>query len=366
MASYQERRQKYITLKTRELLRDLPPYIFDFFRGIEHTSSANTRLAYAYDIRVYLNFLHESIPELKNLASIADITLEQLEAITPRDVERYLEYLSYYEKSNEGHSAPTSPTATKENLTSGQYHQNGQNGKARKLASIKTLYNYFYKQQRILHNPTSLVDMPKIYEKPIIKLDVDEIAKLLDVIESGEQLTDRQKVYHEFTRKRDLAIVAVLLGTGIRVSECVGINLEDVDFNYNGIKITRKGGNETIIYFSQEIEKILKDYLVERRTKTCKDIDHPLFLSLQNKRISVRSVQLLVKKYSHLVTQLKKITPHKLRSTYGTQLYQETGDIYLVADVLGHKDVNTTKKHYAQMDDARKRYAASIIKLREE
>lgn len=366
MASYQERRQKYITLKTRELLQALPPYIFDFFRGIEHTSSANTRLAYAYDIRVYLNFLHESIDELKNLASIADITLEQLEAITPRDIERYLEYLSYYETSNEKHHAPTSPTATQENLHSGQYHQNSQTGKARKLASIKTLYNYFYKQQRILHNPTALVDMPKIYEKPIVKLDVDEIAKLLDVIESGEQLTDRQKIYHEFTRKRDLAIVAVLLGTGIRVSECVGINLEDVDFNYNGIKITRKGGNETIIYFSQEVERILKDYLVERHTKTCKDIDHPLFLSLQNKRISVRSVQLLVKKYSHLVTQLKKITPHKLRSTYGTQLYQETGDIYLVADVLGHKDVNTTKKHYAQMDDARRRYAASIIKLREE
>ncbi len=366
MASYQERRQKYVTLKTRELLQALPPYIFDFFRGIEHTSSANTRLAYAYDIRVYLNFLHESIPTLKNLASISDITLEQLEAITPRDIERYLEYLSYYETSNQGHHAPISPTATKDNLSSGQYHQNGQTGKARKLASIKTLYNYFYKQQRILRNPTSFVDMPKIYEKPIIKLDVDEIAKLLDVIESGAQLTDRQKIYHEFTRKRDLAIVAVLLGTGIRVSECVGINLEDIDFNYNGIKITRKGGNETIIYFSQEVEKILKDYLTERRTKTCKDIDHPLFLSLQNKRISVRSVQLLVKKYSHLVTQLKKITPHKLRSTYGTQLYQETGDIYLVADVLGHKDVNTTKKHYAQMDDARKRYAASIIKLREE
>ena len=160
MASYQERRQKYVTLKTRELLQTLPPYIFDFFRGIEHTSSANTRLAYAYDIRVYLNFLHESIPGLKDLPSIAAITLEQLESITPRDIERYLEYLSYYEISNKEHThhAPLSPAAAQENLNNGQYHQNGQTGKARKLASIKTLYNYFYKQQRILHNPTSLVD----------------------------------------------------------------------------------------------------------------------------------------------------------------------------------------------------------------
>ena len=86
---------------------------------------------------------------------------------------------------------------------------------------------------------------------------------------------------------------------------------------------------------------------------------------MQNKRISVRSVENLVKKYSKLVTNLKNITPHKLRSTYGTNLYRETGDIYLVADVLGHKDVNTTKKHYAAIDEDRRRSAANVVKLRE-
>mgnify|MGYP000822192579 CR=1 FL=1 len=87
---------------------------------------------------------------------------------------------------------------------------------------------------------------------------------------------------------------------------------------------------------------------------------------MQNKRISVRAVEKLVKKYASKVTSLKKITPHKLRSTYGTALYQETGDIYLVADVLGHRDVNTTKKHYAAMDDARRRKAATAVHLRED
>lgn len=358
MSSYQEEHQKYVTLKTREMLKELPPYIFDFFRGIEHTTSANTRLAYAYDIRVFLKYIHGAIPALTKLQSIRYITLEDLNQLKARDIECYLEYLSYYEKEDEETNNEKKPDHT-------VYHQNGQNGKARKLASIKTLFHYFYKQERLTYNATSIVDMPKIYEKPIIKLEIDEIAKLLDVVESGEKLTDKQKIYHEFTKKRDLAIIAILLGTGIRVSECVGINLDDIDFNYNGIKITRKGGNETIIYFSTEVEAILKDYLLERNTKVCKDEDYPLFLSLQNKRISVRSIQLLVKKYSAHVTSLKKITPHKLRSTYGTQLYQETGDIYLVADVLGHKDVNTTKKHYAQMDDERKKRAANIIKLRE-
>ncbi len=90
-----------------------------------------------------------------------------------------------------------------------------------------------------------------------------------------------------------------------------------------------------------------------------------LFLSLQNRRMAVRSVENLVKKYASLVTTTKKITPHKLRSTYGTTLYQETGDIYLVADVLGHKDVNTTRKHYAAMKDDHKRKAAKTVKLRE-
>lgn len=369
--TYQERRQKYVTLKIREMLQELPPFIFDFFRGIEHTTSANTRLAYTYDIRLFLNYMHTQMDEFKHLGSIKEITLADLDQMKARDIECFLEYLSYYEK--EGESAlPSMPLplddedAPHRQLRRPSAHQNGQTGKARKLATIKTLYHYFYKQERLTTNAPSIVDMPKVHEKPIVRLEVDEIAKLLDVVESGEQLTEKQKIYHEFTKKRDLALIALLLGTGIRVSECVGINLEDIDFNYNGVKITRKGGNETIIYFSSEVEKILREYLMERKNKPCKDDDNPLFLSLQNKRISVRSVQLLVKKYSSHVTSLKKITPHKLRSTYGTQLYQETGDIYLVADVLGHKDVNTTKRHYAQMDDARRKYAANIVKLREE
>lgn len=73
----------------------------------------------------------------------------------------------------------------------------------------------------------------------------------------------------------------------------------------------------------------------------------------------------MVKKYSKLVTTIKNITPHKLRSTYGTTLYRETGDIYLVADVLGHSDVNTTRKHYAAQEEDRRRYAASVVKLRD-
>lgn len=150
------------------------------------------------------------------------------------------------------------------------------------------------------------------------------------------------------------------------MSECVGLDIQDVDFDNQRLKVRRKGGYEDIVYFGEEVEDALYDYLEEReRIIPLNGHENAFFLSMQNRRITVRSVENLVKKYASRVTTLKKITPHKLRSTYGTTLYQETGDIYLVADVLGHKDVNTTRKHYAAMQDENKRKAAKAVKLRE-
>lgn len=121
-----------------------------------------------------------------------------------------------------------------------------------------------------------------------------------------------------------------------------------------------------LVYFGEEVEKTLKSYLEIRETITpVAGHEHALFYSTQRKRIGIQAIENLVKKYSKEITTVKKITPHKLRSTYGTSLYQETGDIYLVADVLGHKDVNTTRKHYAAIDDQRRRKAATAVKLRE-
>ena len=184
-------------------------------------------------------------------------------------------------------------------------------------------------------------------------------------MENGEELTETEKRYHRVTKTRDLALLTLLLGTGIRVSECVGLNLNDVDFKNGGIRIVRKGGYEAVVYFGEEVEDALLDYWDERTHKTAATgHEDALFLSMQNKRISVRAVEKLVKKYASKVTSLKKITPHKLRSTYGTNLYRETGDIYLVADVLGHKDVNTTRKHYAAQQEENRSRAAKAVKLR--
>lgn len=278
---------------------------------------------------------------------IKDFPLSILESITREDIEEYLEYISYYHKDSR-------------EIT------NEERGKSRKLASLRSFYNYFYQTEQIEKNPAVLIPMPKLHQKEIIRLDTDEVAILLDQVEDGTNLTKSQKKYHEKTKTRDTALLTLLLGTGIRVSECVGLDIEDVDFKNNGIKIRRKGGYETVVYFGEEVEQALLEYIEQRKhTIPLSGHEHALFLSIQNRRITVRAVENLVKKYASNVTTLKKITPHKLRSTYGTSLYRETGDIYLVADVLGHKDVNTTRKHYAALEDERKRKAANAVKLRE-
>lgn len=346
--TYREHTDMENTLKLRQVLATLPPFCKDYFRAIDTTTTAKTRISYAYDIRIFFQFLLDENPAFKDHA-MTDFTVDVLDQIKAVDLEEYQEYLKLYQSGDK--------TET-----------NGERGLKRKISALRSFYAYYYKREMIHTNPTVLIDVPKIHEKSIIRLDTDEVAMLLDYIEHcGDTLTGQKRVFYEKTKERDLAIVTLLLGTGIRVSECVGLDIEDVDFKNNGIKVTRKGGNEMVVYFGPEVEKALKNYLeVRKNIIPVEGHEHALFYSTQRKRIGVQAVENLVKKYARQVTTTKKITPHKLRSTYGTALYQETGDIYLVADVLGHKDVNTTKKHYAALDDSRRRQAATAVKLRED
>ena len=345
--SYHEQEDIENTKRIRGILKELPPFCTDFFRGIEPRTSARTRLAYAYDLKTFFDFLKQANPELKS-KKLRDLPLSLLDEIKLMDLEEYMEYLKCYS------------TEKREDL------MNTERGIMRKVSTVKSFYNYFYRTERIQNNPASLLQLPKIHEKEIIRLDVDEVARFLDEVEDGECLTEKQKAYHAKTKLRDLAMMTLLLGTGLRVSECVGLNINDVDFRNGGLRIHRKGGKEVFVYFGAEVEYALQDYLSEREHIVPEEgSEEALFLSMQRKRINVRSVEKMVKKYAQLVTPLKKITPHKLRSTYGTNLYRETGDIYLVADVLGHSDVNTTKKHYAALEDERRRSARNKVQLRE-
>ncbi len=344
---YHEQEDRKIYFRMRELLAELPPFCADFFRGIEPRTQSRTRLAYAYDLTVFFRFLINTNPLYKDL-KIRDFRLDVLDKINARDLEEYMQYLKYRPDEEDREVI------------------NKESGIKRKISSLKSFYNYYFENEMIKSNPAALVRLPKLRDKEIIRLDYNEVARLLDEADSGDGLTEKQRAFHEKTRVRDVAMLSLLLGTGMRISECVGIDLGDLDIEETAVSIHRKGGKEETVYFSDEVAKALRPYL-EARAQMIPESgsEKALFLSLQNRRMSVRSAENMVKKYASIVTPLKHITPHKLRSTYGTHLYQETGDIYLVADVLGHSDVNTTKKHYAAIDETRRREARKAVKLRE-
>ena len=347
-ASYREQVKIENTVKLREFLQELPPYVKEYFRAKETTTSDKTRLSYAYDLRVFFRFLKGTNPALSD-KPLSEISLSDLSMLKPVDFEEFEEYLKAYRTPDQ------------------RIETNSRIGIARKMSCLRSFYDYLCKRELLTTNPVRLVDMPKIKEKAIIQLDTDEVAALLDYMENyGNDLTGMKLFHYQKQKYRDIAIVTLLLGTGVRVSELVGLNIQDVDFKNNGIRIIRKGGNEMIVYFGEEVERALTDYLELQRNGITPLSGHEdaLFLSGQKKRISVDAVEKMVKKYCSAVS-VKTITPHKLRSTYGTALYRETGDIYLVADVLGHADVNTTKKHYAKLSDERRRSASKAVILRE-
>lgn len=345
--SYFKTRDDANILKLRQLRKELPSFCSEYFLGIEAYTTPLTRLGYARDLKIFFQFLSWEIPEFGG-KELTEFTYADLDKITSTHIEYYLEYLNLY-------------------ISNGKKIHNGERARNRKLSAVRSMLKYFFKKDKITSNIAEKIDTPKLHEKEIIRLDIDEVVKLLNQSEDGDKLTDMQKGFHKHTKKRDFAMLSLFLGTGIRISECVGLNIEDINFEDNAFRVTRKGGNQVVLYFNDEVAAALKDYLNERmENKNIPPDERALFLSLQNKRITVRAVQNLVKKYSQLVTPLKHITPHKLRSTFGTNLYRETGDIYIVADVLGHKDVNTTRKHYAAISEDIRRNAASVIKLRKD
>lgn len=345
--SYAKQLSKKQILELRSILSELPPYVKDFVRSIETTTQPRTRIGYAHDIKYFFEYLQSENPYLKK-KEMHEISYSDLDKLQARDIEEYMDYLTYY-------------------IRNGREYSNDNASKKRKLVGLRVFFKYLYINDLISQNVTEKVKTPKVKEKTITRMEANETADFLDNVEFGSKLTARQKKFHERDKNRDLALLTLMLSTGLRVSETVGLNIGDIDFDNSRVKVTRKGGNEAFVYFSDEASDYLRSYIEERKKEVPIDgHEEALFLSSQRKRISVRTVENMVKKYAQITTPLKKITPHKLRSTYGTALYQETGDIYLVADVLGHKDVNTTRKHYADIDQERKRGARNKVTLREQ
>lgn len=340
--------------KLRQLQLELPRACTDYFRAISQTTSALTRQAYAYDLRLFFQYLcNEEVDFSDTEPKFLDYS--HLASINARHIIGFQDYLQMYVRT-EASDKSSQTIITNQEL-----------GIMRKLSALRSFFDYLFKNELIPSNVATLVSMPKRHQKPILYMEQDEIERMLNAMMTGEGLSEREKVFLEKTRKRDIAIIMLFLGTGIRVSELVGMDMDHLNFKDNSFLVTRKGGNQTILYFPESVAFYLKDYMTERtEVEPLPGHEHALFLSLQRRRISQRAVEKLVKKYALLGAPLKlKLSPHKLRSTFGTNLYQATGDIYLVADTLGNADVNTTRRHYAAMSDDKRREAARSIQLPE-
>lgn len=341
---YVQRNNKNLEVIERLLNEELPAFCFDYFVAIENQTSTLTRLNYAHDLKIFFYYMQEKVFRGKKL--IRDFTLDDLESITNTDIEYFLGFLSHYRYG-------------------GREHNCNERAKARKLSSVRAMFKHFFNRGLIAVDNSAKVATPKLHEKPIIRLEQSEVYSIISTAESGDGLSPHQRAYHEKNKVRDCAILMLFLGTGIRISELVGLNNTDINFENNSFIVTRKGGSRSILYFDGDVAAALLRYIEqkEEQQKVSREDANALFLSNKNRRITVRAVENLVQKYAKIVSPLKKISPHKLRSTYGTQLYRATGDIYIVADVLGHKDVNTTRKHYAAISDDTRRSVVGKVKL---
>lgn len=348
--NYYAARDKENNLKIRKLLaEELPKLCNEYFLGVQTRTTPLTRLGYAQDLCVFFDFLFKEVDDFAHCDK-DHFTYDDLNRVSATHIEVFMDYLSFY-------------------TYGGREFSNSLKTKSRKLSTLKSFFKYYYNKDRISANPAAKVATPKVKDKPILRLDNNEVGELLDLVDrdtDSAESTKRMISFREHTRKRDLAILTLFLGTGIRISELVGLNISAIDFKAKAFKVTRKGGAQTILYLTDEILATLKDYLDEREQQKLIDGYPALFLSLQKKRITVRAVENLVKKYASIITPLKNITPHKLRSTFGTSLYNETNDIYVVAEILGHRDINTTKRHYAAISEQIKKQAAEKVHLRKD
>lgn len=323
--------------KADVIVQQLPDFSRKYFNSIRLTKSPRTRLQYAYDMNRFFDWLWAQ-EGFKNVNKVSIQAKEIFDLLTPEDMQEYIAYLSV---SDKGKSTSTAFIA-------------------RNIATLKSFIKYYYVLQEIDKDLSRFIPTPKINDKEIKTLDVDQVNRMLESVFDTTNMTQKQIDAHNYIVLRDYAILSLFFSTGLRVSELVGIDLEDVDFKKGTLIVTRKGGNQDLIYLSKSCLKAIRSYIKSERDYYSSDNENALFMSQKRNRLSVKSVERLIQKYSKLAGVNIKVTPHTLRRTFGTNLYNQTGDIYLVADVLHHASVETTKKHYAKVSEDHKKIAAKV------
>lgn len=328
------------TKQFKILVEQLPEFTHNFFYQGTSNLSILSKISYARDLIYFFeyainNYAYFPEKELKG------ITLDDIKQIKPADINQFLTFMTVDQEL----SVRTI---------------------SRRKSSISVLYNHLINsEQKLDFNPvigsTKIEVVPNEY---VIYLKLHEQEQLLNCIQYGEGLTDRQLKYHEKYKKRDLAIVFLFLDTGLRISELQALNIKDVvmyedvmhpENNECFVVTLRKGrkaqNNASKVYFSDESKEFIKDYLQSREIHGEKfDDNSPLFTTLEGDRLSIRQIQEMLKKYVKASLGRSDISVHKLRSSFAMEFYKHEHNILVLQQRMGHRSMAATNI-YARASD---------------
>lgn len=336
-----------IVLKENEIISEcihiesqLPEFLYDFFLYLKNAVAINTRLAYLGDILFFCKYL---VFEAKRF-SVSEpkfLTVQHFNTLRSKDINRYLgEYCSRYMISGKD---------------ADYIMENHNRSLSRKRSSLSVLFKFLYRDDIMENNITdgfNPIKLPKPQPDAIKKLEIDEVAIMLDAVTTGVGLTDKELQYWEKTKLRDKAILVLFTTYGLRLSELQQLNASSFSTSRGEFKIYRKRGKEVNMPLNQSAIKVLEDYIEgERKLLLDKaDDEDALFLSLQGTRMTVRSIRELVKKYTSIplgTTRSEGYSPHKLRATAASSLIEYGFSIYDVQNLLDHDNVTTTQLYAA-------------------
>lgn len=326
----------------------LPVFLMDFFIYLKNAVAITTRLAYLNDILFFCKYL---VTETRLIKSELTENISELEfsLIKAKDVNRYLgDYCSRYFVNKDGTT---------------YLMENHNRSLSRKRSSLSVMFKFLFRDEIMKVNITdgfNPIKLPKPQPDAIKRLDINEVSLMLKAVEYGTGLTDKELQYWNKTKLRDKAILVLFTTFGLRLKELQQLNISSFSFSREEFKIYRKRGKEVNMPLNKSVLKVVTDYIENERMKeTLIDDEYKdaLFLSLQNKRMTEKSIRQLVKKYTSIALGTSRATgysPHKLRATAASSLIEYGFSIFDVQNILDHDNVTTTQLYSAHKKNAKR------------
>lgn len=272
--------------------------VFEDYLSIERGYSEHTRRNYLSDISFFLQHLRHKGHKILN-----ERDLEELE---PIDIRGFI---------------------------ASRFRQNKASSNMRRISAIKSFFRFLLRRAIISKNPAEIISSPKTEKMLPRAISIDEVFSLIHAIDEKDVLS-----------LRDRAMIEILYGSGLRVSELVGINITDIDIDSGMLKVMGKGKKERIVPVGSYAKEAIGEYLSKRSDLIKKDTE-AMFLNRYGGRLTSRSVARIVKKYLKRVAIKKNVSPHTLRHSFATHLLGSGADIRFIQELLGHSSLSTTQRY---------------------